>query len=158
MSERLQDLKRALTSGTGMPDPEGSGASRRSLSVSAMRKPSLSIRRTLSSFRCAVLQSAAQMVSYEVSIGSVAIIVLLCIGLSLFLVCLARLWTMKPQISSSWDVTGCALSAACEHEGSRRRHGWHVGCIDAWKAICQQRDFLAKSHSRAYVVGMSLLT
>lgn len=57
MSERLLDLERALTAGTvgstGVPDADGSNPSRRSLSVSASRKPSLSIRRTLSSFRCA---------------------------------------------------------------------------------------------------------
>ena len=57
MSERLYDLERALTAGTagstGVPDADGSNPSRRSLSVSASRKPSLSIRRTLSSFRCA---------------------------------------------------------------------------------------------------------
>ncbi|CAL5218420.1 g96 [Coccomyxa viridis] len=51
MSERLQDMERALTGGTGLADPEGSTTSRRSLSVSGARKPSLSIRRTLSSFR-----------------------------------------------------------------------------------------------------------
>ena len=53
MSERLQDMERALTGGTGVADPEGSATSRHSLSVSAARKPSLSIRRTLSSFRSA---------------------------------------------------------------------------------------------------------
>lgn len=53
MSERLQDMERALTGGTGLADPEGSTTSRRSLSVSGARKPSLSIRRTLSSFRSA---------------------------------------------------------------------------------------------------------
>ena len=50
MSERLQDLERAVTSGTAV-DGDGSTTSKRSLSVSMTRKPSLIIRRTLSSFR-----------------------------------------------------------------------------------------------------------
>ena len=53
MSERLQDLERAVTSGTAA-DGDGSTTSKRSLSVSMTRKPSLIIRRTLSSFRWAL--------------------------------------------------------------------------------------------------------
>ena len=52
MSERLQDLERAVTSGAAA-DGDGSTTSKRSLSVSMTRKPSLIIRRTLSSFRWA---------------------------------------------------------------------------------------------------------
>ena len=57
MSERLQDLERALTSGTAA-DGDGSATSKHSLSVSMTRKPSLIIRRTLSSFRWALLPAA----------------------------------------------------------------------------------------------------
>ena len=53
MSERLQDLERAVTSGAA-EDGDGSATSKRSLSVSMTRKPSLIIRRTLSSFRWAL--------------------------------------------------------------------------------------------------------
>ena len=67
MSERLQDMERALTAGTGMVDPEGSTTSKRSLSVSAARKPSLSIRRTLSSFRCELTCSAGRKRGPEIS-------------------------------------------------------------------------------------------
>ncbi|CAK0737042.1 hypothetical protein CVIRNUC_000845 [Coccomyxa viridis] len=50
MSERLQDLERTVTSGAAA-DGDGSTTSKRSLSVGMTRKPSLIIRRTLSSFR-----------------------------------------------------------------------------------------------------------
>ena len=52
MSERLQDLERTVTSGAAA-DGDGSTTSKRSLSVGMTRKPSLIIRRTLSSFRWA---------------------------------------------------------------------------------------------------------
>ncbi len=58
MSERLQELERAVTVDPleGSSDGERreeAGLSRRALSVGLVRKSSLSIRRTLSSFKCA---------------------------------------------------------------------------------------------------------